>query len=117
MTVRAQNEVQIPVLLIAPNREMAQQFLATLPQTCAFQILADLKSYPPAPTLEIRARQLKPEVVLLDLVSEPAAAMDLIRFISALTPPLHVVGLHTQNDSQAILQTLRAGASEFLYAP
>jgi pilus assembly protein CpaE len=117
MSVRIQNEPQIPALLIAPNREMAQQLLATLPQTRAFQILADLKSYPPAPTLEIRVRQLKPEVILLDLVSEPAAAVELVRFISSLTPPLHVVGLHTQNDSQAILQTLRAGASEFLYAP
>jgi pilus assembly protein CpaE len=28
-----------------------------------------------------------------------------------------VVGLHTHNDSTAILQSLRAGASEFLYAP
>src|ERR1700757_1921929 len=101
MTARLQNEPQITALLIAPNRELAQQFLATLPQTRAFQILADLKSYPPAPTLEIRARQLKPGVVLLDLVSEPAAATDLIRFIATLTPPLHVVGLHTQNDSQA----------------
>jgi pilus assembly protein CpaE len=117
MSARIQNEPQIPALLIAPNREMAQQFLATLPQTRAFQILADLKSYPPAPTLEIRVRQLKPEVILLDLVSEPAAAVELVRFISSLTPPLHVVGLHSHNDSQAILQTLRAGASEFLYAP
>jgi pilus assembly protein CpaE len=30
---------------------------------------------------------------------------------------VHVVGLHTHNDSSAILQSLRAGASEFLYAP
>src|SRR5712692_9376865 len=117
MSVRVQNEPQITALLIAPDRELAQQFLVTLPQTRAFQILADLKSYPPAPTLEIRARQLKPDVVLLDLVSDPAAVSELIRFISTLTPSVHVVGLHTQNDSQAILQSLRAGATEFLYAP
>ena len=30
---------------------------------------------------------------------------------------MQVVGLHTHNDSQAILQSLRAGAMEFLYAP
>src|ERR1700676_1628559 len=111
------NEPQITALLIAPNRELAQEFLATLPQTQAFQILADLKSYPPAQTLEIRARQLKPNIVLLDLASDPAAATELIRFIAALTPPVHVVGLHTDNDSSAILQSLRAGASEFLHAP
>src|SRR5579871_911351 len=117
MGARSQNEAEITALLIAPHREMAQQFLGTLPQTKAFQILADLKSYPPLQTLEIRARQLKPHVVLLDLATDLATAVELIRFMAPLNPPVHVVGLHTQNDSQAILQSLRAGASEFLYAP
>src|SRR5579862_8290547 len=111
------SEPEITALMIAPNRDLAQQFLATLPQTRAFQILADLKSYPPAQTLEIRAPQLKPDVVLLALASDPAVATELIRFIAGLTPAVHVVGLLTHNDSQAILQSLRAGASEFVYAP
>jgi pilus assembly protein CpaE len=117
MSARVQNENEIAALLIAPNRDLAQQFLATLPQTRAFQILADLKSYPPLQTLEIRARQLKPQVVLLDLATDLNAATELVRFIGTLTPPVHVVGLHTHNDSAAILQSLRAGAIEFLYAP
>jgi pilus assembly protein CpaE len=96
---------------------LAQQFLATLPQTRAFQILADLKSYPPQQTLEIRIKQLKPNVVLLDLASDLNAAVEVVKFIAAMTPAVHVVGLNTQNDSTAILQSLRAGASEFLYAP
>ena len=29
---------------------------------------------------------------------------------------MHVIGLHTNNDSDAILRSLRYGASEFLYA-
>ena len=73
MSARVQNEAEITALLIAPNRDLAQQFLATLPQTRAFQILADLKSYPPQQTLEIRARQLKPNVVLLDLATRSDA--------------------------------------------
>lgn len=117
MSARVQNEAEITAVLIAPNRDLAQQFLATLPQTRAFQILADLKSYPSAQTLEIRARQLKPDVVLLDLTMDLAAATELVRFIATLVPPVHVVGLHRENDSPAILQILRAGASEFLYAP
>ena len=110
-------EGEITALLIAPNRELAQQFVATLPQTRTFQILADLKSYPPHQTLDIRARQLKPNVILLDLATDLAAAVDLIKYVASLNPPIHIVGLHTSNDSQAILQSLRAGASEFLYAP
>jgi pilus assembly protein CpaE len=117
MSVRVQNEPELAALLIAPNRDLAQAFLATIPQTRAFQILADLKSYPPQQTLEIRARQLKPQVVLLDLSSDLAAATELVRFISQMTPPVQVVGLHVNNDPAAILQSLRAGAIEFLYSP
>lgn len=117
MSARVQKEAEITALLIAPNRGLAQQFLATIPHARAFQILADLKSYPPSQTLEVRTRQLKPDVVLLDLESDLAAASELIRFVATLTPAVHVVGLHTHNDSTAILQSLRAGASEFLYAP
>src|SRR6266851_6087419 len=117
MNPSVHNEPQIAALLIAPNRDLAQQFTAALTDTHAFQILADLKSYPPPQTLEIRARQLKPDVVLLDLSTDLATAVELIRFIVGLTPPVHVLGLHTSNDSQAILQSLRAGATEFLCAP
>ena len=109
MTVRGQNDGEIAALLIAPDRDLAQQFLATLPQTRSFQILADLKNYPPQQTLEIRARQLKPQVILLELVSDLAAATELVRFIATLQPAVHVVGLHSYNDPAAILQSLRAG--------
>jgi len=117
MSARVHHEAEIAALLIAPDRALAQQFLTTLPQTRAFQILADLKSYPPQQTLEIRIKQLKPNVVLLDLSSDLNAAVEVVRFIAAMTPAVHVVGLNTHNDSTAILQSLRAGASEFLYAP
>jgi pilus assembly protein CpaE len=117
MTTRGQHDAQISALLISPNRDLAQQFVDTLPQTKAFQILADLKSYPAAQTLEIRARQLKPDVVLLDLATDLGVATELVRFIAGMTPPVPVVGLHTHSDSAVILQTLRAGATEFLYAP
>jgi len=108
---------EITALLIAPDRGLAQQLLDTLPQSHAFQILADLKTYPPTATVEMRIRQLKPNVVLLDLASGMGEALELIKIISAFSPAVHVVGLHTVNDSTAILQSLRAGAVEFLYAP
>jgi len=117
MSLRPKSESEITALLVAPDRVLAGQLLATLPQTHAFQILADLKSYPQPQTLEIRVRQLKPAVILLDLVSDPAQALELVRFASGLAQTVLVVGLHTANDAQAILQSLRAGASEFLYAP
>ena len=32
MSARGQNEAELSALLIAPNRDLAQQFLATIPQ-------------------------------------------------------------------------------------
>ncbi|MBM3744360.1 MAG: MinD/ParA family protein [Acidobacteria bacterium] len=108
---------QLTALLIAPDRELALQFAQTLPATRAFQILGDLKTYPPQQILEMRLRQLQPDVVLLDLATELAAAENLIRLIAQVQPDTQVVGLHRRNDSEAILRSLRVGASEFLYAP
>lgn len=117
METRPHSEAPITALLIAPDQGLANEFLATVPETRAFQILSDVKSYPTKQTLEIRLRQLKPEMVLLDLATDLGAACDLIQFLVNLTPPVEVVGLHRSNDSDAILKSLRAGASEFLYAP
>ncbi len=117
MTPRTQHEAELTALLISPDRELAQQFLAAVAQTRAFQILADLKSYPPQQTLEIRVRQLKPNVVLIDLSTDLTTAIQLVQYSTTLTPAVHVIGIHTRNDSAAILQSLRAGAIEFLCAP
>jgi pilus assembly protein CpaE len=112
-----QPQTELTSLVISPNRELAQQFAATLPATRAFHILAEMKSYPPVPTLDIRLRQLRPDLVFLDLTTDLDAATGLIEFIAAIRPPVFVVGLHTNNDSEAILRSLRAGATEFLFAP
>jgi Flp pilus assembly CpaE family ATPase len=55
--------------------------------------------------------------VLLDVASNLDTAAELIRHATALTPSVHIIGLHTSNDSEAILRSLRFGATEFLYAP
>jgi len=112
-----QNEAQITALLIAPNRELAQEFIRSQQDSPGFQILVDLRSYPPAHTVEIRLRQLRPDVVLLDLATDLEAGVELIRYLTGLEPPVPVIGLHLRPDSQAILQSLRAGATEFLAAP
>jgi pilus assembly protein CpaE len=112
-----QPQSELTSLLISPNRELAQQFSATLPAARSFHILAEMKTYPPVPTLDIRLRQLRPDLVFLDLTTDLDVATGLIEFIAGIRPPVYVVGLHAQNASDAILRSLRAGATEFLYAP
>jgi pilus assembly protein CpaE len=107
----------LTALSVIPNRDLAAQFSQAIERTRAFQILSDFKSYPSQQTLEIRLRQTKPDVILLDLVSDLDVACELIRSVNALNLQTHVVGLHVRNDSDAILRSLRMGASEFLYAP
>jgi pilus assembly protein CpaE len=114
---RRQNEKGLTALLISPDRELAQQFAASVASTRSFQILADLKTYPARNTLDIRLRQLKPKVILIDVASDLEAACDLIRFASSLNTGVQMVGLHRENDSGAVIRVLRLGASEFLYAP
>ena len=113
----AQPQSELTSLVISPNPELAQQFSATLPTTRAFHVLAEMKSYPPVQTLDIRLRQLRPDLVFLDLASDLDLAVELIEFIAGIRPPVFVVGLHFLNDSESILRSLRAGATEFLYSP
>ncbi len=111
------NGREITALIISPNRELADQFSQSVARVRSFQVVSDLKVYPAQQTLEMRLRQLRPDVILVDLATDLNAACELIRYISAQKPPIQVVGLHLKNDSDAILRSLRVGASEFLHAP
>jgi pilus assembly protein CpaE len=108
---------QITALMISPNRRIADEFLESLGRGRAFDIIGDLRAYPTVANLDTRIRQLRPEVLLLDVATDLDAAGELIRAVTSQKPPVHVIGLHTNNDSEAILRSLRYGASEFLFAP
>src|SRR5260370_8426591 len=108
---------EITALLIAPDRTLADQFTKTLTGTRAFQVIGDLKTYPSEQTLDMRLRQLRPDVVLLDVASNLDAACELIRYLASLKEPVYVIGLHTAHNSDAILTTLRAGSTHFSFAP
>ena len=61
------------------------------------RVLADLKKYPSDQTLEIRLRQLQPEVVLVDVASDLETACLLIRQLASLDPALrHSVMRHIE---------------------
>ncbi len=114
---RRPRDTELTALLISPNQGLIDQFVHTIGETHAFQVVAELKSYPSRQTLEIRLRQLKPDLVLIDVGEDLETATDLIRFLATCRPVVHVIGLHSSNDSEAVLRALRSGAVEFLYAP
>lgn len=110
-------ETSLTALLICPNKELGAQLTAALEEAKAFELLSDLRSYPQAATLEIRIRQIQPEVVLVDLSTDLAAALEVIRIVSGWQPPIQVVGIHPDSDASILLQSLRAGACDYLSAP
>lgn len=109
--------VNLTAILISPDSELTAQVTATLVKGRIFQVVGELKSYPPKQTLDMRLRQLRPDVLLVDVGSDLEAACELIRAAATLDKPVPVVALHGRNDSDAVVGSLRAGAIEFLNAP
>lgn len=108
---------QMNALLISPDRALAQQFRAIATEAGTFGIAAEVQTYPAPETLQTRMREAGAEVLLLDVATDLDTAAALIRRASASTPSIPSIALHRNNDSQAILKSLRCGALEFLYAP
>ncbi len=117
MTFYASPARQLSAILIAPDRELARLLTAGVAEAMMFQILAELKSYPSQQTLDIRLRQLKPDVVLVDVASDESIACEVIGLVIKLSPETHVIALHHESKADAVLKSLRAGATEFLHAP
>jgi pilus assembly protein CpaE len=110
-------ESPLTALLIAEDREIASRLQTSLAEARVFEVLSELKSYPQEQTLDIRLRQIQPQVVLLDLASDLETAAKLIRAITQFQPSIQVIGLHRENAPEVLVRSLRAGASEFLFAP
>jgi len=108
---------QLTALAILPDRALAQQFLRALPESRAFQISAEWTSYPSVARLLAQLRQARPDVVLIDVSSNLAEGSALIDAACSSPTPVPVIALHSSNNAQALLDCLRAGATEFLYAP
>ena len=108
---------ELTALLICPNRALAQQFTTTLADNKTFNILADVKNYPTPQALDMRVRQLRPDLILLDLSSSLDTALGLMPYITSFRPTVHIIGLHLTSEAEIIMRSLRAGATEFLCSP
>jgi pilus assembly protein CpaE len=109
--------VEQTAVLIAPDRELARQFQLALHEARSFQIVSDLKKYPTAQMLEIRLRQFRPAVVLVEMATDAEAGCELVRFLVSRIPPVTAVCLDYTCRSEVVMRALREGASEFLAAP
>ena len=87
-----------------PDRELASQFAHAMTASRAFQILSEFDSYPSHQALEVRLRQTRPDVVLLDLATSLAIVGDeTLRLVAVdrrlgITVVVHDVGLALDPD-------------------
>lgn len=107
----------VTALLVSADSALTRQFTEAAARRRLFRVASQLDSYPSSQALVQKLRQIRPEVLLLDVATDLQAAAELTAAAVAGVPGLLVVGLHHSNDAQAILTVLRQGATEFLYAP
>lgn len=110
-------DTTLTALLVSPNRELAERLIKTLPSAKTFQVIADLRAYPTEQALDLRLRQMAPNVVLIDVMTDLDEACGILQYLASYRPPVHSIGLHMAQDGDSIVRVLRAGATEFLFAP
>lgn len=114
MTGEAQ---QASAALICPDQGLAQAWRAAAGDQPHLLLAVESASYPDEAELEAMLRGRELDAVLVDVGSDRARALALVRTLLDRFPESSVVGLARANDPETILQCLRAGASEFLSIP
>jgi pilus assembly protein CpaE len=107
----------LTALLISPDRDLSSSLERAFASTRLFEVLAELKSYPPEQTLEIRLRQIQPDVVLVDVATDVQSAEQLLRFLATFQPATQAVAIHHGKQPDILIRSLRAGAVDFLHTP
>ena len=86
-------------------------------ETGLVQLIEAFHEYPQLESLKRFARAHGPQVVFLDLVSDPDAAFGLVRQIREQLPTLAIAGLLDEPEPRRLMQAMRLGITEVLYLP
>ena len=105
------NENTIKVLLVDDHTLFRSGVKALLQRHDGFEVVGEA-----ADSLEgvKRARELKPDVVLLDLHMPGVPGKDAVKLFLEESPGTHVVMLTVSESADDLVHTLRAGASGYL---
>ena len=86
-------------------------------ETSLVQLIEAFHEYPQLDSLKRYVRAHAPQIVFLDLVSEPETAFALARQICEALPTQTLVGLLDEPEPRRLMQAMRLGISELLYLP
>lgn len=104
-------------LLISRRTEQRAGLDALCRSTGLVQVIETFHEYPQLESLKRFARAHSPQLLFLDLASEPETALALVRDTRAALPALALAGLLDDAEPRRLMQAMRDGVAEVLYLP
>jgi DNA-binding NarL/FixJ family response regulator len=107
------NDIKAIRILIADDHLMVRKGLSTLIQGVSdFMLVGEAEDGGQAVTM---CRDLRPDVILMDIVMPSVGGIEAIRSIHAESPTVNMIALTSFPDRRLVKQALEAGARGFLY--
>ena len=104
-------------VVISPNSRMVRELAPLLESHLVGSSINFVNSYPSPRDISSALGGGAPQLVFLDLASDPDRALQLLAEIVRLGAPVQVLALLPGNDPDLMLRCLRAGAADFLLEP
>jgi pilus assembly protein CpaE len=102
------------IVLVDPNNESREDVKRFLTDMDSVWLEAECARYDELPDV---LKQTAPEIVVLGLDADPNQALDAVANVGRTSPVTRVFVTSYYNDSQRILQAMRAGSHEYLTSP
>jgi pilus assembly protein CpaE len=104
------------LLIIAPDEKLPQHLGQAFAAMKSKGTATVVREYPSLGALAKLVHLKRPEAMIMSL-EDPVRAVELIRTLTRSYPTLPVIAAHTVNESDLILEAVRAGAAEYLGPP
>lgn len=104
------------ILLIAPDRNLAEEFKATFVEGGTSALSRDLDAYPENDVLAASLTAGKPAVAI-DVSTDAQSALATAEAVLARVPDAILIALDHTGDADVLLECLRVGFREFLSSP
>lgn len=117
MSMTRRNFGQWKVLLICPDPDMRSAMEGLLAESLPFSPVLGMPEYPTRAMVEEALGGHGINLCFVDATTREEWALALLSDLALLNPKLPIVALHSTNQPELILKTLRQGATEFLCAP
>jgi len=104
-------------VVISPNSRMVRELAPLLESHLVGSSINFVSSYPSPRDIAGTLGGTSPQLVFLDLASDPERALQLLAEMVRLGSPVQVLALLPGNDPDLMLRCLRSGAADFLLEP